>query len=214
MREPVFTRVKSFDLEEAGTEIETIRACFDRYLDTYPVKSARTEHSLMGPVGKVLQEARTGKWDAESLAGYALNIHLSNPKAKGYISQEAREALLEGISRLLKLLKTVPVTAQDKILDRIDYGLYFLRRAKGLEWLENVRRDFVKFLQDKYGTPEKLALAWGSKPEEYGADFSKVPYPSRKMFIDASGQKKEDIAEFIQKAELKGYEIVEEGEEI
>lgn len=214
MRTPIFVRVERFDIESVAPEIEAIRDCFDRYLDSYPVKSARSKHSLMGPIGKVLQEARTGKWDAESLAGYALNIHLSNPKAKGYISQEARLALQEGVERLLKLLKAVPVTAQDKVVDRLDYGLYFVRRAKGLEWLESVRQEFIKFLQNRYSTPEKLAQAWGGKPEDYGTDLAKVPYPSRKMFDQATGQKKSDMSEFAQQVELKGYELAEEEEEI
>lgn len=214
MRTPIFVRVERFDLESVAPEIEAVRDRFDRYLDSYPVKSARAKHSLLGPIGKVLQEARTGKWDAESLAGYALNIHLSNPKAKGYISPEARQALQEGIDRLLKLLKAVPVTAQDKVLDRLDYGLYFVRRAKGLEWLESMRQEFIKFLSDKYRTPEELARAWGGKPEDYGADFTKIPYPSRRMFEQATGQKKSDIGEFAQQAELKGYELTEEEEEV
>jgi hypothetical protein len=163
MRTPIFVRVERFDLESVVPEIEAIRDCFDRYLDNYPIKSARSKTSLMGPVGKVLQGARTGKWDAESLAGYALNIHLSNPKAKGYISQETRQALREGIGRLLELLKTVPVTAQDKVLDRIDYGLYFVRRAKGLEWLEKRRQQLVSFLHQEYETDEAFTAAWGKK---------------------------------------------------
>jgi len=214
MRTPIFIRVQHFNLESVAAEIEAIRKCFDRYLDSYPVKSSRSKTSLMGPIGKVLQGARTGKWDAESLAGYALNIHLSNPKAKGYISQEAREALREGIDRLLELLKTVPVTAQDKVVDRADYGLYFVRRAKGLEWLESMRQEFIRFLRNKYGTSEKLAQAWDGKPGDYGADFAKVRYPSKGMFAEATGQKKIDIAEFAGQAELKGYELVEEEEEI
>lgn len=214
MRTPIFVKVERFDIESVAPEIETIRDCFDRYLDSYPVKSARSKHSLMGPVGKVLQEARTGKWDAESLTGYALNIHLSNPKAKGYISQEARQALRDGIDWLLKLLKAVPVTARDKVVDRLDYGLYFVRRAKGLEWLESVRQEFIEFLRKKYGTSEELAKAWGGKPEDYGADFARVRYPSRRMFDEATGQKKTDIGEFAQQAELKGYELIEEEEGI
>lgn len=214
MRTPVFVRTERFDLESVASEIKAIRNLLDTYLDSYPVKSSRSKHSLMGPVGKILQEARTGKWDAESLTGYALNIHLANPKAKGYISHEARQALKEGVDKLLGLLKAVPVTAQDKVLDRIDYGLYFIRRTKGLEWLENMRREFIAFLRNKYGTQEKLAEVWGGKPEDYGADFSKVPYPGKKIFEEAAGQKRADISEFAQQAELKGYELIEEEEEI
>lgn len=210
MRNPIFVRVQRFDLDAVASEIDTIRNCFDRYLDSYPIKSPRSKYSLMGPIGKVLQEARTGKWDAESLTGYALNIHLSNPKAKGYISQEARDALRDGIKHLLELLKKVPVTAQDKVLDRIDYGLYFTRRAKGLEWMESVRKDFINFLQKKYETPKKLVEAWGERSVSYAENFAKLPYPSKKLFSNSNNQKKIDIAEFAKQAELKGYELIEE----
>jgi len=214
MRTPIFVRVERFDLESVAPRIEAIRNDFDRYLDNYPVRTARSKHSLMGPVGKVLQEAKTGKWDAEALTGYALNIHLSNPRAKGFISQEAKEALRNGVSKLMTLLREVPPTAQDKILDRIDYGLYFIRRAKGLEWLESVRREFVQFLRDRYGSSEELAKAWGEKLENIGQDFERIPYPSRRMFEEARGQKKKDIAEFAEIAKLKGYELIEEEEEL
>jgi hypothetical protein len=214
MRTPIFVKVERFKLDEVAPEIEGIRNCFDRYLDSYPSKSSRSKYSLMGPIGKVLQEARTGKWDAESLTGYALNIHLSNPKAKGYISQEARDALRDGINNLLNLLKRedVPITAQDKILDRIDYGLYFVRRAKGLEWMEKIRQEFINFLQKKYGTPVKLTAAWGEKLTSYGENFAKLPYPSKRLFSSSNGQKKIDIAEFAEQAELRGYELIEEEE--
>lgn len=213
MRTPIFVRVERFDLKNVSRRIEDIRNDFDRYLDSYPVRTARSKHSLMGPVGKVLQEAKTRKWDAESLTGFALNIHLSNPKAKGFISQEAREALKDGVSKLMTLLGEVPPTAHDKILDRIDYGLYFIRRAKGLEWLEGVRREFVQFLRDRYSSAEELAKAWGEKAENIGEDFERIPYPSRRLFEEANDQKRKDIAKFAEIAELKGYELVQEGEE-
>jgi hypothetical protein len=163
MRTPIFVRVERFDLESVAPQIEAIREAFDRYLDSYPVRTVRSKHSLMGPVGKLLQEAKTGKWDAESLTGYALNIHLSNPRARGFISQEAREALKEGVSKLMALLHEVPPTAQDKVLDRIDYGLYFIRRAKGLEWLEEKRQQLISFLRQRYKSDEDFAKAWGKK---------------------------------------------------
>ena len=214
MRTPILVRVERFNLDDIAADIEAVRECFDRYLDSYPVKSARSKHSLMGPIGKVLQEARTGKWDTDSLTGYALNIHLANPKAKGHISQESCEALRNGIEQLLQLLGRVPITAQDKVVDRIDYGLYFVRRAKGLERHERIRQEFISFLRKKYQTPEELALAWGGKPEDYGADFSEVRYPSKAMFNEATGQKKIDIGEFAREAQLKGYELIDEEEEI
>lgn len=212
MRTPLFVKVERFNWDDVAEEIKAIRNDFDRYLDSYPVKTARSKHSLMGPVGKVLQEAGTGRWDANSLAGFALNIHLSNPRAKGFISEEARNALQDGIARLLDLLNGVPVTAQDKVLDRIDYGLYFLRRTKGLDWLERVRQDFQAFLRAKYGTPESLASSWGGSAADYGPNFARVPFPSKQQFNEAEGQKKNDMAEFARQAELKGYELPEDDE--
>ena len=214
MRTPIFVRIKRFDLESVSSDIESVRRCFDSYLDSYPVKSSRSKHSLMGPVGKILQEVKSGKWDADSLAGYALNIHLTNPKAKGFISQEARNSLTEGINRLLTLLKSSPVTVHDKILDRIDYGLYFMRRAKVMEAFEKLRQEFAVFLRHKYGTSEKLTEVWGEKSADYGPDFSRVPYPGRTLFEKAKGQKKADISEFAQQAKLKRYELIDEEEEI
>lgn len=212
MRVPIFVKVERFDLGSVAREIEGIRGRFDVYLESYPAKNIRSKHGLMGPVGKVLQEVRTGKWDADSLAGFALNVHLSNPKAKGSISDEARTALRQAIGELLELLERVPATAHDRLLDRIDYGLYFVRRSKGLERLESIRRDFAAFLQTKYGTPEELAAAWGGKPTDYGPNFGRVPFPSRRLFDRATGRRKLDIAEYAEQAHLKGYELPEDGE--
>lgn len=212
MRKPIFVKAERFDLESVMPHIEAVRDDFDRYLNDYPVKSSRSKHSLMGPVGKILQEVRTGKWDAESLCGYALNIHLANPRTKGFIGADARAALKEGVGKLIDLLAHVPVTAHDRVIDRIDYGLYFVRRSKGLQWLEEVRQDFVLFLRDKYGTGEQLAKVWGGKPADYGSDFGRVKYPSLSQFEEATGQRKVDMSEFANRAELKGYELPEEVE--
>ena len=213
MRAPIFVKVERFNLDDVASDISDIRGHFDSYLDSYPVKSSRSKHSLMGPVGKVLQEVRSGKWDAESVAGFALNIHLSNPRAKGFISAEARVALREGIEDLIGLLGRIPVTARDRVVDRVDYGLYFVRRAKGLQWLEEIRQAYIGFLREKYRRPEQLAAAWGGKAAGYGPDFSHVGYPSRRAFEDAKGKQKADMAEFAEQAGLKGYELPDEEEE-
>jgi hypothetical protein len=213
MRNLIFVRAERFDLDQFRDRIEAIRDAFDLYLDSYPAKTSRTKTGLMGPVGKILSEARSGKWDAESLTGYALNIHLSNPKAKGFIGTESREALRRGVADLMALLAEVPPASQDKLIDRIDYGLYFTRRSKGMERLERIRQEFVEFLRGKYGTAEATAAAWGEKPEALGSDFERVTYPSRRQFEEAKGQKKADIGEFAPLAKLKGYELDEEEEE-
>jgi hypothetical protein len=166
----------------------------------------------MGPVGKIFQEVKGGKWDAVSLTGYALNIHLSNPKAKG-ISDSARAALDQGVTKLIDLLKSSPVAAHDRILDRIDYGLYYMRRKKGFAWLESVKNDWVDFLRTRYKDGESLAAAWGEKIDRIGNDFERVPYPGKQIFNIAKGEKRNDMVEFAQHAQLKGYSIEEEDDE-
>jgi hypothetical protein len=205
-------KTKAIDLGEYEERVDEIRVLFDRYLDEYPARGARSKHSLMGPIGKVLREAKGGRFDAQSLAGYALNIHMANPKARGYISPGGRTALEEGIAKLYALLRDIPVSARDRLLDRIDYGLYFKRRAKGLQWLEDVRQGFIAFLRERYSSQEQCAAAWGERPEALGADFASVRYPSRALALPSKGAKRDDILAFASQAELKGYEIETEEE--
>jgi len=211
LRRFIFTRIESLDLDTLEPAIDEIRGSFDRYLDTYPVKTSKSKHGLMGPVGKILQEVKGGKWDAPSLTGYALNIHLSNPRVKG-ISDAARSALHEGIAKLIDLLKSTPVTTHDRILDRVDYGLYYLRRKKGLAWLESVRRDWATFLKNKYGDGQSALEAWNEKADSIGKDFEKLAYPSKQALSKAKGQKRKDMEDFIEQAQLKGYALEEEEE--
>ncbi|MGD9157635.1 MAG: hypothetical protein PVG39_04455 [Desulfobacteraceae bacterium] len=209
MRQFIFTKTEQFNIDSIEPKIDKIRDAFDRYLDAYPVKTPRSKHGLMGPVGKILQEVKGGKWDATSLMGYALNIHLSNPKAR-MISEDARSALEQGITDLISLMKEIPVNACDRVLDRIDYGLYYMRRKKGLAWLETIKNDWVDFLRQRYKDGQKLSEVWQEKLEKIGNNFEKIGYPSKKTFGDAKDQKRKDMEEFIKQAQLKGYDFEEE----
>jgi hypothetical protein len=101
---------------------------------------------------------------AQALTGYALRVHEMNPKAKGYLSPTARQALEEGTAQLVALCREIPVTAVAKVVERIDYSLYYARRKKGIEWLESTRQMFIRYLQEKYGNDfGQLAAAWGDK---------------------------------------------------
>jgi len=91
MKSLTFVHASRLDLNELGPRVVSIRDHFDKYLDEYPVKSARSKHGLLGPVGKILQEAKGDRWDAISLDGYALKhspgesaveeLHLTSGKA-------------------------------------------------------------------------------------------------------------------------------------
>lgn len=146
--------------EQVKDRIGEVVAEFDAYLDEYPVKSAKSKHSVMGPVAKVLDRAKAGQWEVEPLAGYALRMHEMNPRAKGFVSQAAADHLRKGTDKLLELCKEVPVTQLANTIEQIDYGLYFQRRLKGMQWLEEKRKNLVAFLKVKYASDEDLRRAW------------------------------------------------------
>jgi len=199
MKKVVTVRGERFDLDSFRPQIEAIVACFDQYLDEYPVKTAKSKHAVMGPVAKILERAATHKWDAQSLTGYALRVHEMNPKARGYLSPTARQALEKGTTQLVELCRTIPVTAVAKVVERIDYSLYYARRKKGVEWLENTRQMFIRFLQEKYHDNfNELVKAWGEKDTKDITGFADVRYPSDKSesYKKASDNKKADIDAF------------------
>lgn len=201
MRKVITVRGGRFDLESVRPQIEAIVTRFDQYLDEYPVKTARSKHAVMGPVAKILERAATRKWDAQALTGYALRVHEMNPKARGYLSPTARQALEEGTAQLVELCRTIPVTAVAKVVERIDYSIYYARRKKGIEWLEATRQMFIRFLQDKYhGDFSQLVATWGEKDTKDLSGFTDVRYPSDKSdaYKKASAAKKADIDAFWQ----------------
>jgi hypothetical protein len=216
MRSFIFVRAERTDIDQYAEKVENVRQAFDRYLDNYPRKTARTKTGLMGPVGKILSEAKSGKWDAESLTGYALNIHLMTPNAKGFISEEGRKALNEGIRELITLLSEVESPAvQDKLLDRIDYGLYATRRFKGMEYIEEIKRRYAKFLEERYGSVDDLNDKWGLGKRERLEEFSQARYPSRSRYEKANDEEKAAIDAFWRSQDVEPEEAdPEEGEEL
>ncbi len=217
MRRLIFVRTERTDIDQYTEQVESVRRAFDRYLDNYPRKTSRTKTGLMGPVGKILSEARSGKWDTESLTGYALNIHLMTPKARGYISEEGRKSLREGVEELMALLSQVQSPAvQDKLLDRIDYGLYATRRFKGMEYLEEISRSYARFLEERYEDVDDLNNKWGLSRRERLEEFSRAPYPSRNRYAKkASQEEKNAIDAFFQGRDIEPEEAdPEEGEEL
>ena len=85
------------------------------------------------------------------------------------------------------------------MVERIDYSLYYTRRKKGIEWLENTRQMFIRFLQDKYNNDlNVLVTAWGKKDTKDISKFDDIRYPSDKneTYKNAGAAKKGDIDEF------------------
>src|ERR1700733_6995186 len=159
MRVPIAVQVRPYDIETAQPHIDAVREAFSRYLEEVPRKSTATKHGLMGPVGKILAEVKGGRRDPHSLKGYAIRVHEATGRNP---SESTLKALEQGIDGLLGLLNDarVPVTVHDRLLDRLDYGLYFDLRKSGIESKERRRQEWISFLRDKYGDDSKLREAW------------------------------------------------------
>ncbi len=171
MRAPITVQVRPFDMESVQPQIDLAREAFGRYLEDVPWRSRRsTKHGLMGPVGKILGEVKSGRRDATSLKGYAVRVHEATGRSP---SQAGLEALEAGIDHLVGLLAEAPVTAHDRILDRLDYGLYYDLRKQALVSKEKRRQSWIEFLQAKYETANRLSEAWG----EHVARFEDLYLP-------------------------------------
>lgn len=194
MRKPITIQSSRFDLESIKPKMETIINAFDTYLDGYPVKTARSKHAIMGPVAKILERAQTRHWDVDSLIGYALRVHEMNPRSHGFISPEARAALELGTKEIIDLCQKIPITAVAKVIDRLDYSIYYRRRVKALVHMEKIRSAFVIYLKEQYSNHNALALAWGEK----GLTFENIRYPSQRSdsYKKAKDSKKNDTDGF------------------
>jgi hypothetical protein len=195
MNQLVMTTGGRFDIDSVRPDIKEIVNAFDRYLDDYPVKTAKSMHSLMGPVPMILDGARVRKESMQTLVGRAVRAHEMNPRTKGYLSPDALEALEVATSKLLTLCSRVPATAVTKVTERIRYSVYYARRKKGIEWLEQTRKEFVNFLRGRYADDDALAKAW----DEERLSFETVKFPSTKneAYKNAKGTKKTDIDAFL-----------------
>lgn len=194
MRQLVMTKGERFDLETVRPKIEAIADAFDRYLEEYPVKTAKTMHGLMGPVPMILDGARVRKEDVSTLVGKAVRMHEMNPKTKGYLSPAALESLETATADLLELCKSVPVTAVTKVTERIRYNVYYTRRKKAIEWLEQTRQEFINFLRGRYVDDSALAQAWNE--EDVTLETVRFPARTGNAYEQANDAKKKDITDF------------------
>lgn len=186
------TKGERFDIDSIKPKIEEIVGEFDRYLDEYPARTATSMHGLMGPVPMILDGARVRKESVQTLMGRAVRMH--EMRAKGYLPPSALEALEKATRELLELCNEVPAMAVTKVTERIRYSVYYERRKKRIELLEQTKQEFIDFLRERYADEAALARAWN----EEGLTFDAVRFPSNKYAADinANETKKKDIDEF------------------
>lgn len=191
MRVPISIKVEPFNIEDYQPRIDATREAFVQYLKEAPRKSSRSKHGLMGPVGKILSEVKSGRHDPYSLKGYAIRVHEAGNKQP---TQTSLKALELGVDHLVSLLAATPVTVHDQILDRLDYGLYYNLRKEVLEAREARRREWIYFIRNKYKTEAALSEAWGDET----VNFDELYLP-RKTEGDKGKKatvKQQDIAAF------------------
>lgn len=205
MRIPIAVQVERFDLEKAQPDIDVAREAFVRYLGEVPRKSTRSKHGLMGPVGKILGEVKSGRRDSASLKGYAVRVHEATGR---HPSSACLEALEQGIDHLLKLLAEAPITAHDRLLDRLDYGLYYDLRKKELESKEARRQAWISFLRSKYQNEVALSEAWGEEVTSF--DELYLPGKREGSKTKKATVRRQDVATFW---ESQGAAMTEEEDE-
>jgi hypothetical protein len=196
----------TFD-DRVKQEIQEIITLLDAYLEEYRAQGT-SKYAVMKPVAKTLQRAQTGQWLTDSLTGYALRIHEMRPKTGGYISPEATQKLEDGVRRLVAFLGSIPVTAIPKVIEQIDYGVYFERQRKSIkaraEWQEAMKGELAGFLHTKYASDADFAQAWNY---ERFTTMNNLPYyfgPSSETYKKAKGQMKADMDEFYEFLTKKG----------
>jgi len=144
MRIPITVQSDPFNIETAQPAIDTARHAFADYLEQVPRKSTKSKHGLMGPVGKILSEIKSGRRDPESLKGYAIRVQETSGRGP---SAPSMENLENGIDTVVKLLNNVPLPFHDRVLDRLDYGLYYELRKRQAASKEARRQAWIGYIR-------------------------------------------------------------------
>lgn len=208
MRKVITIENKPFTFDDrVKQEMQEIVTLFDAYLEEYRAQGT-SKHAIMGPIAKILQRAQTGQWLTESLTGYAVRVHEMRPKTRGYISPEAVQELEEGTKRLIAFLGSIPVTAIPKVVEQIDYGVYYERQRKNIkaraERQEAMKGELAALLHAKYASDADFAQAWNDKRF---TTMDSLPYyfgPTSATYKKAIGQMKADMEEFYELVKKKG----------
>ncbi|MEM2930785.1 MAG: beta-galactosidase [Thermoproteota archaeon] len=215
-REVIQVRIEKFDIGERREEIKEAISKLDAYLEMYKPKGRRgtSKHSLEGPAGKLLSVMKASKLTTrDALVGQIASIHENTGNR---LTVESAQKLEQAVDAVQKALGGVPETKRLKVLSEIDYGLFFVRKKKLLEYLAKIQKDFANFLREKYGDIRKLNEAWKLTEETSVKplrNFEEVPPPtvSFEKRVSKLGVASQDLKDFF---EARKIEVVEEEEEV
>jgi len=202
MRNPISVHWEPFDMDVvAQPQIDIAKRAFADYTTTAaPRKSTKSKHGLMGPVGKVLSEIKSGRRDPGYLKGYVVRVHETQSQSSqsrrrgGGPSAAAMEQLEHGIDTMVNLLSTTPVTFHDEILDRLDYGLYYELRKRQAASKEARTQMWRAHIKAKYVTVEGLAAAWDEASISF--DDLYLPPKSEASRSRKATNRQKDVADF------------------
>lgn len=195
-------RPERFDAGEMRPKIESIASSFAAYLTEWR-GAGSSRHALMGPVARVLDLVRRGQSDFGEIMGRALRMH---EMASPYLSSGGRQTLEQGVRDLLGVIEDCPLAARRRVLEQVEYHVYYLRRMELLRRMEAVYNAWRDFVQEKYsGDIAAVQRAWGDSKYQ---DFAKLPFPSRRRAEENSPLGR-DVKEFLEKHKEAAEEIQE-----
>lgn len=207
-RSLIVVQQQPYDWEAAKLDIAKIAGHFASYLGEYRSKRPTgSKHTVLGPVGKLLNKAIAGERNLESLLGYTVRIH--EMSSKKILSPNALENLRLGAEGLLNLLSAAPVAVRGRLVEQIDDAVYYQHQKRFYNYIFEKRDSFIAFLRVKYSSEEAFRQAW----DREAAGFDEVRYPSKNQQQKARSKNKvQDIKEFWES--LRETPVEDEGEEI
>lgn len=209
MRQLIMVTPGKVDPEKRKEKIQKVSDKLSRYLDFYPVESKSSKYSIMGPVSKIIGWAKNSKNTSEFIKGRVLRMHELN-KISGYVSSEALQIMEEAVDELLEFRQGLSPIELSKTMEIIDYEVYFNRRKKNIERLEQIKTAFILYIKEKYkGNIDVLKSKWDLVINDW--NDIKFPTEKGKYFQDGNDTQKEDITKFWnQHRDLKKQIIDEE----
>ena len=222
MRQLLLPRYKRFDFDKPELEVgkgkekmsaneatEKVSELFNDYLKELNIYAA-SKSGLMGPIGKVLEQARVRGLDAEFLKGYGISTHKNDPRIRGGLDLQTLQPLEEGIDLLSNLLQKVPRHLRPKVTEIIGYKVYYRREKANVEFLENWRLEFEKFLKTKFKDFSEFKEKCKIKDKINGREVKDFPDVTR----ISRGQRTEELQKLVEEFTAQRKEIiVEEGAE-
>jgi hypothetical protein len=128
MRKPILIETRDVDTTWPTNEIDGIKENLFKYLaDFVPEKWAYSKHAIMGPAGKLLAIVASSKFgdNVDSYTGYICNIH--DQQSKKHLTTDGMNSLRSAVSQLIRIKQSSSERSFLRIINSIDYGVYYLK---------------------------------------------------------------------------------------